>query len=170
MKKTYFLAAIFLLAIGGWIVSRDKPSPPTGCVFCNEEIVKNQKCYEDDFVLVLYTHQPILPAHFLIIPKRHSERFEMLSEEEMIHITQAINKVRKAVEKEFGITAYLLHQKNGREVGQSVPHVHFHFIARPSGDTSLFKLLIKVLIAHWKGPIERKEMNEVIEKMRTVLQ
>src|SRR4029078_13357621 len=104
------------------------------CPFCDSKVIEYQKFYEDDLVIALYTHRPIFPGHSLIIPKRHVERFEMLNDQEITRISQVIKKVDKAAQKVFGTSAYLLLQKNGREVGQTVPHVHFHYIPRKTGD------------------------------------
>ncbi len=98
------------------------------CVFCDGEVLNRQKFYEDDLVFALYTHKPVLPGHCLILPKRHVERFEMLTDEEILRITQAIRLVNEAATQVFHTASYLILQKNGVEVGQSVPHLHFHYI------------------------------------------
>ena len=169
-KRTFLISAVALLG-GLFFFPWSKSSPPSqGCAFCNADVLEKGLCYEDDLVLVLYTHQPILPAHFLIIPKRHIDRFEMLSEQEMVRVMQVVDKVRKAVEKELGMASYLLHQKNGKEVGQSVPHVHFHFIAREQGDSSLLKLMMNAVIAYLRGPIAYEHRKEMIDQMKAALQ
>ncbi len=56
------------------------------CAFCDDEVLNYQKFYEDDLVLALYTHKPIMPGHCLIIPQRHVKRFEDLSDEEMTRV------------------------------------------------------------------------------------
>lgn len=140
------------------------------CPFCDHKVLDNQKFYEDDLVLVLYTHKPILPGHSLIIPKKHVERFEMLSEIEIMQIGQVIKKVNHAAEKVFGTSSYLLLQKNGKEVGQSVPHVHFHYIPRKTGDDSIIKFLIKMYLVNFGNPIKSTEMQEIVEKMKTAIE
>ena len=52
------------------------------CPFCDPSIIQRQAFYEDDFVVALCTHKPIMSGHCLIIPKRHVERFELTSDEE----------------------------------------------------------------------------------------
>jgi diadenosine tetraphosphate (Ap4A) HIT family hydrolase len=98
------------------------------------------------------------------------ERFEMLSEEEMVQIARGIKKVNLAVMKVFGTCSYLLHQKNGLEVGQSVPHVHFHYIPRKMDDTSTMQFFIKMIIANMKPPISHEKMHETVEKLRQATQ
>ncbi len=140
------------------------------CAFCDDKILEYQKFYEDDLVIALYTHKPIFPGHSLIIPKRHVERFEMLSEGEMVQIAQVIKKVNHAAEKVFGTSSYLLLQKNGKEVGQTVSHVHFHYIPRKMDDDSTLKFFINIFLANVRSPIKSTEMQEVVEKMKMAIE
>ena len=140
------------------------------CAFCEPEVLNSQKFYEDDHVLALYTHKPILPGHCLIISKRHVERFDELTDVEIMQIGKVIKKVNQAVNKVFETSFYLLLQKNGYEVGQSVPHVHFHYIPRKAGDDSSIQFLLKMYIANAKRPISQNEMDEIVGKLRQAIE
>ena len=143
-------------------------SQPT-CAFCDKTVINRQKFYEDRLVMVMCTHKPILSSHFLIIPKRHVERLELLTQQELTHVHQAIEKVRQASQSIFGTSPYLIHQKNGREVGQSVPHVHFHFIGKRPGDNSKVRFVAKMIWAYLRRPVSPEKMQKVIEKMRPAM-
>lgn len=140
------------------------------CAFCDPTVLNNQKFYEDDLVLALYTHKPILPGHCLVISKRHVERFEMLTDDEITQIGRVIKKVNQAVEKVFETSSYLLLQKNGLEVGQSVPHVHFHYIPRKKGDDSIIQFLAKMYITNLQKPLSAAEMQGVVGNMKKAMQ
>ena len=142
----------------------------TPCAFCNQQIVNRQKFYEDDLVIALCTHKPIVPSHFLIIPKRHVERLELLSPEEVSRIYQVIEKVNRASKQALKTSSYFIHQKNGREVGQTVPHVHFHFIAKPAGDDSHLKFFTNMILSHLKGPKSSNELSAVLKKMQASME
>lgn len=139
------------------------------CAFCNKEVLEQQAFYEDDLVLALYTHKPVLPPHFLVIPKRHVNRFEMLSDDEISQMGKIIKKVHKAASSVFGTSSYLLLQKNGSEVGQTVPHVHFHYIAREEGDDSALKFFYKMYSAAFWPPISKEQTRDVVEKMKSAM-
>lgn len=139
------------------------------CPFCDPKVVNAQKFYEDDLVIALYTHKPIVPGHCLIIPKRHVVRFENLNDPEFVAIGNTIKKVNKAVSKVFRTSAYLLLQKNGIEVGQTVPHVHVHYIPRKAGDSSTIKFLFAFYFSNFKKPIPEHEMKEIVEKLKTAI-
>ena len=136
------------------------------CAFCDPNVLDRQKFYEDDLVLALYTHKPVLPGHCLVLPKRHVERFELLTDEEITQMGRAIKKVDLAVTRVFGTSSYLLLQKNGIEVGQSVPHVHVHYIPRKKGDSSTFGFLVKMFLANAKKPISSDQMQENVDKLK----
>jgi histidine triad (HIT) family protein len=171
IRKKVF--ALFILVAACILVSFLRASGSSGsesCPFCDEAVVNRQKFYEDQIVIAMCTHKPIVPSHFLIIPKRHVERLELLTEEERIHIQQAIDKVYQASRSVFEISPYLIHQKNGREVGQSVPHVHFHFIGRRPGDNSMAKFLAKIFWAYLRGPVSPEKMQQVIDQMAPAME
>lgn len=168
MHQKLFLILSACLFLGGAGAVSLPPSPES-CAFCDPAILNAQKFYEDELVLALYTHKPVLPGHCLVIPKQHAERFEELSEAEIARIGIVLQKVDRAVKQVFGTSAYLLLQKNGREVGQTVPHVHFHYIPRQEGDTSTLSFLIQMYIANIKGPISSEEMEAATAKLRLAL-
>lgn len=139
------------------------------CAFCDTAVLEHQKFYEDELVLALYSHKPVVPGHCLIIPKRHVERFEMLSDAEIIEIGRVIREVDQAAMKVFGTCSYLLLQKNGQEVGQQVPHVHFHYMPKVAGDDSTIKFMAKMLISNLRSPMDPAEMQEIIGKMKEAM-
>jgi histidine triad (HIT) family protein len=164
-----FLLFSFLILIGCGTASASD-STHSYCAFCDPTVLEAQQFYADDFALVLYTHKPILPGHCLIIPRRHVERFEMLTQEEISRMMYLIKKVDQAVMKVFGTFSYLILQKNGEEVGQTVPHVHFHYIPRKMGDTSTFTFLFKMYTANIAGPISQETMQETTSRLREAME
>jgi len=157
------VSGFFFLDVSGPTFTREN------CPFCNASVVDSQKFYEDDEVVVLCTYKPVMPGHCLVIPKRHVERFEMLSDTEMTQMGRVIRKVNLAVEKVYGTSAYLLLEKNGREVGQTVPHVHFHYMPRKAGDDSTISFLYKMFIANLKRPISMAARQQTVETMKVAI-
>ncbi|MDP1880007.1 MAG: HIT family protein [Parachlamydiaceae bacterium] len=158
VKKLFycFIAMGCLIGISYFYLSKHltEISSEEYCAFCDVEVLNRQKFYEDDLVFALYTHKPILPGHCLIIPKRHVERFEMLTDEEITQVGRVIKKVNQAALNVFNTSDYLILQKNDIEVSQSVPHVHFHYIPRQKGDDSTLKFLAKMYITNLQNPYQ----------------
>lgn len=168
-KKIFLLVGVVLLGVGAWFFLYPS-SAVSRCAFCDPSILQRQTFYEDDLVLALYAHKPIMPGHCLIIPRRHVERFEFLTKEEIAQMGEVIKKVSKAVEKVFHTSSYLLLQKNGAEAGQTVPHVHFHYIPKKEGDSSVVGFFLKMYLANSKGPISKENMCEIVQRLQQAME
>jgi len=163
------LLGLFVLSMGLYFLI---PSPKLSkdyCAFCDPKVIEAQKFYEDDTIVALYTHKPVTEGHFLIIPKRHAERFEELTDREVAAISTVIKKVDRAAIKVFNRASYLLLQKNGVEAGQTVPHVHFHYFPRQAGDDSSVKFMAQMLLASLKKPLPPAEIKDVCDKMKEAM-
>lgn len=128
-----------------------------GCAFCEPKVLEAQVFYRGDGALGMLTHKPAVPGHVLIVPERHVERFEDLSAEEILAIGKTIQKVDIMVRKVFGYSDYLLIQKNGRGAGQSVPHVHFHYL--PAAQF----LTVRFFVSPWLKPLTKEELKQLKE-------
>jgi histidine triad (HIT) family protein len=102
------------------------------CTFCrivNKEIPA-KIVYEDDKVLAFHDINPQAPYHILVIPKKHISTLLELTEEDkdlIGHIYLVMNKLAQ----ELGVAerGYRVVVNCNREAGQTVFHVHFHFLA-----------------------------------------
>ncbi len=166
------VTGIVLLSAGAawWKLSvalnRNRP-----CAFCNSNVLRTHTFYEDEFVRGLCTYKPLEPGHCLVVVKRHVEKFEDISEQEFLAVGRLLKKINLAVQKMNGPSSYLILQKNGREVGQSVPHVHFHYIPkkRSNNKFSAFGLLWDFICEPFRSPIKEKELDECVQKMHLAI-
>lgn len=169
-RKIRFILLILLTGlIGGIFFAIPSSGLHSTCAFCKESVLSAQVFYEDDLVSALYTSKPVVPGHCLIIPKRHVERFEQLTDEEALRITQVIKKVNVAAQKVFAASSYLLLQKNGPEAGQTVPHVHVHYMPRQTGDHSALKFFFQMYLANIKSPISEEAMKAAVSEMKSAI-
>lgn len=136
------------------------------CPFCDPTVIHNQSIYQNEDTMILLSYQPIAKGHSLIIPKRHVERYEDLTEAEILSINKMIKKLQSAVVETMGKSSYLLLQKNGKEVGQSVPHLHFHFIPREANGQSAYSLLLSFFIEIFRPKLSVPEMQEIIAQIQ----
>lgn len=102
------------------------------CIFCriiNKEI-NSEIVYEDDKVIVFKDINPQAPIHLLIVPKRHIESINEINVEDK-NIIGHIFIVAKEVAKKFNVDkcGYRVVVNTGRDAGQAVFHIHFHFLA-----------------------------------------
>lgn len=101
------------------------------CIFC--KILKGEipcdKIYEDDRVLSFKDISPEAPVHVLIIPKKHISSINDLKEEDE-DLIGYIYTVAAKIAKQLGVEekGYRIVSNCGEDGGQTVPHIHFHFL------------------------------------------
>jgi histidine triad (HIT) family protein len=101
------------------------------CIFCR--IIKKELpstvVYEDDEIIAIEDIVPAAPVHILIMPKRHINTINDLSENEDTLIGK-MHRIAAAVAKEKGIaeSGYRVVANCNSDGGQEVFHIHIHLI------------------------------------------
>jgi len=102
-----------------------------GCIFCkivNKEIAA-EVVYEDDRVIAFKDIKPVVPVHFLIIPKKHIPSVNHLALEDKELMGELFLVARKVAQmKGVDKTGYRLVLNIGRDAGQTVDHLHLHLL------------------------------------------
>lgn len=135
------------------------------CPFCNPEVIQKQFVHGNESINTLYCLTPATVGNLLIIPKRHIERFEELTESELQAIQKEINLFSMVFEKVYGINEFVLIQKNGKNAGQTVAHLHFHMIPAPKP----FDEIVYTAF-HYREKISNEEMMLRTEELKAFLQ
>ena len=102
------------------------------CVFCmiaNHEIPSNV-AYEDDQIICFHDLEPQAPVHVLVIPKKHIESLDDLTDEDGELIAHLMLKI-KDIAAELGLeNGYRVVSNNGEDAFQTVKHLHFHILGK----------------------------------------
>lgn len=104
------------------------------CLFCKiaaGEIPSN-KLYEDDQLLAFYDIDPQAPLHFLVIPKQHIQSAAELTEADGALLGHIYTVIAKLCAQQGVTGGYRVVSNVGEDGGQSVPHLHFHVLAKRS--------------------------------------
>lgn len=104
------------------------------CLFCKMAAgeIPTNKVYEDYTVLAFYDIDPQAPVHVLVVPKKHiASPADITAENSAVvaHIFEVIAGLVKTLGMEEG---YRVVTNCGKDGGQSVPHLHFHVLAKRS--------------------------------------
>ncbi len=91
--------------------------------------------YEDDQVLAFRDIKPQAPTHVLIVPKRLVPRINEAGEGDAALLGTLLLKAAEVARKlGLGETGFRLVINNGRDGGETVPHLHCHILGgRPLG-------------------------------------
>lgn len=74
--------------------------------------------------------KPLTAGHVLVTPRRVASLLQDLMEDEVDDLFQSVRVVQQLIERYYGATASNLGIQDGRDAGQSVPHVHVHVLPR----------------------------------------
>ena len=106
------------------------------CIFC--KIVKREipaKIISETSNSIAFLDAfPLSRGHTLVIPKRHYEKVQDMTDDDNMDLFVMLHKIISSVDKITGSTLLAIH--NGKESGQEIPHVHVHLIPRQSGDSA----------------------------------
>jgi len=87
--------------------------------------------FEDDEVIAFHDANPQAPVHVLIVPRRVIPRLGEASESDQALLGRLILTATK-VARDLGISesGYRVVINNGRDGGESVPHLHVHLLGK----------------------------------------
>jgi diadenosine tetraphosphate (Ap4A) HIT family hydrolase len=138
--------------------------------FCKEEVIEKQWVLKGNKSTVLFNYAPIgfggERLHFLIISKEHKQKFEDLSSQEYLEISQFASRL---IQKYSDKDAYLFH-KTGRAAGQTVPHFHMHLVFTSNRVQDVFgKLTVFKKMLLGSSPMSDGELRTRVEELRIEL-
>jgi histidine triad (HIT) family protein len=101
------------------------------CIFCkivNKELPA-KIVFEDDDLLAFYDLAPKAKIHILVIPKKHIDSVNDLSQSDSELIGRLFLKIKEIAQK-LGVdqTGYRVITNTGPDSGQIVHHLHFHLV------------------------------------------
>jgi histidine triad (HIT) family protein len=101
------------------------------CIFCKIISKEIPATYirESDYLIVLQDRAPQAPIHFLIIPKKHVQDLASVEDGDKSMLSEILVMAQTLSQEIPGAEDFKLITNNGRQAGQRVFHLHFHFLA-----------------------------------------
>jgi histidine triad (HIT) family protein len=87
--------------------------------------------HEDEHCIAIHDINPQAPVHVLIIPKKHIPRVDEASAADQSVLGHLL-LTAAALAKKLGVadSGYRIVINNGRDGGESVPHLHVHLLGK----------------------------------------
>lgn len=106
------------------------------CLFCDEVEKGENRLVDDDLFVARVDHFPLMPGHAEVLPKRHVQFVEQLTDEELGRMMNFVKEVMQTLrsQSETPIEGFTLGVNDGPAAGQTIPHLHLHIIPRRIGD------------------------------------
>ncbi len=101
------------------------------CIFCKiiAHQIPSKKIQETDDMIVIADIAPKAPIHYLIIPKKHIKNIQSCSDQEQELLGKIFLMAKTLSHNLSGNQEFKLVVNNGASVGQTVFHLHVHFLA-----------------------------------------
>jgi len=101
------------------------------CIFCKiiAKEIPSKIIDENEDVFVMQDLHPKAPVHYLILPKKHIVNIKELEEQDSHYVAKMMLMAQKLSQKLSGDGSFRLIMNNGSTAGQSVFHLHCHFLS-----------------------------------------
>ncbi len=101
------------------------------CIFCKiiNKQIPSKIILENDDVLVIQDIAPKAPVHYLLLPKVHIHNIATMEEQHAPIIGRIMLVAQELSRHLSGSGSFRLITNNGADAGQSVFHMHFHFLS-----------------------------------------
>lgn len=100
------------------------------CQFCPPANLSPQKIWKNRYWTVIISRRPLNRGHVILFPNRHLTSLAKLSVQETRALFLATDRVARLLVRHYRISGWQLLVNNSRSAGQSISHIHFHFIPR----------------------------------------
>jgi histidine triad (HIT) family protein len=84
--------------------------------------------FENDIAVIIRDINPQAPVHALIIPKKRIDRIEAARDEDA-ELLGKLLIMAKNFAKSHNLAGFRLVINNGRQAGETVPHLHIHLLS-----------------------------------------
>ncbi len=108
------------------------------CDFCENNLI-DRTIFCDEVTMAFLTITPIVPGHVLVCPVRHIAKIDELTGNEWDALRKTIEKMKVVLQKARGATGFNIAWNEGKDAGQSVPHLHVHIVPRQPGDAGIYE-------------------------------
>ena len=126
----------------GHVLMDEKRILMSACIFC--KIISHQiptpSIYETDLTLVIRDIHPRAPIHYLVITKKHIEHMGLVEKQDAVIMSDMAMVIQHLSATLAKPVSFNVISNNGSGAGQSVPHLHWHFLAGKNLYTTEFKL------------------------------
>ncbi len=132
------------------------------CIFCNEKIIQEGHVISSKYFTCLYNIRPVFPGHVLILPKYHISKIEDIRVDHAVDYLQFTQNIIRALKQVYNTDSINVIVQQGEYSGQSVQHLHTHFLPRVANDLPM----IVQAVTTEKGEVVENQEQEWMDYFR----
>ncbi|KAL7056680.1 hypothetical protein AAHC03_020804 [Spirometra sp. Aus1] len=119
-------------------------------LFGKINLKSSQIFYRTSVSMAFVNISPLVPGHVLVTPIAVVERFNSLPDGTICDMYMTVKRVSEKLLEHFEADSLTISIQDGKNAGQSVPHVHIHVLPRKAGDFGRNDDIYDALQAHDK--------------------
>ncbi len=129
----------------GYIKDKKKLQPYRGCILCgvakNKPGVIKKVLYRDNLMMVIMNVFPYNVGHLQVVPVRHVEELEDLTQEEYERLWNLVRKSVLLLKKSLHPKGFNIGFNIGGDIaGGSIPHIHCQIVPRYARDLGFMEV------------------------------
>lgn len=117
------------------------------CIFCDmieqdADDLSNLVVGKGKLTITVLNLYPYNNGHMMVVPKRHTNDFSTLTQEEKSEIFTTLQLCEKSLRNVLNPDAFNIGANLGKSAGAGIDeHLHFHIVPRWNGDTNFMPVL-----------------------------
>ena len=117
-----------------------------GCIFCDKPKEKRDRdnfiLYRGQTVFVIMNYYPYNNGHLMVVPYRHVDQLERLSEAEQSEMMRLLTQCSAILKETMNCDGLNIGMNLGKVAGAGIDeHLHFHIVPRWQGDTNFMPVI-----------------------------
>ncbi|HUH66478.1 MAG TPA: HIT domain-containing protein [Syntrophales bacterium] len=131
-----------------WRMEFIRSEKPDGCIFCRESLRKDDLVlFEGKTAFVMANRYPYISGHLMIIPYRHVNQLEDLTDEEKLEIFNLQDMSIRVLKKAMNPEGFNIGMNLGKAAGAGIDdHIHVHIVPRWHGDANFMSVVGEVRV------------------------
>ena len=127
-------------------IESDRDDEGEGCVFCalaaSDDPHGARVLARDELAFATLAKYPYNPGHLLLLPVRHVDDLEGMTDEENAEVARLLQRSLRALRGTAEPQGFNVGLNLGRVAGAGIPeHLHWHVVPRWSGDTNFMPVI-----------------------------
>jgi ATP adenylyltransferase len=119
--------------------------PNVSCILCavrdDSPEVSALKIYQDPSFFISLNLYPYNPGHLMIIPSKHIQKLEDLSNQDRIRIFELVVQCQKMIQELFNPSGFNVGYNQGQFSGASIDHFHIHVVPRYKSELGFIDII-----------------------------
>ncbi|MFC2021097.1 HIT domain-containing protein [Chloroflexota bacterium] len=134
-----------------WRIEYIQSEKPKGCILCEkpeqENDTENYILYRGNKNFIILNAYPYSPGHLLIVPYRHIDSLEEMTEDERHEHSDIVSRSIEVLKQVFNPEGFNMGVNIGKSAGAGIEdHVHSHVVPRWQGDTNFVTVIADVRV------------------------